>query len=386
MIRFIHTADWQIGKPFAGIEDDHKRALVQQQRIATLSHISTAAHERKADFILVAGDLFDSPTPTQAMVSATCAAIGAMGVPVYTIPGNHDHGGPGSLWEQPFFQREQSHLAPNLHVLRAPEPIELEQAIIFPCPLLRRSESNDTTAWLRDPGALEKAGGKARIVLAHGSVQGFGQSSDEDELAIATNQIDLSRLPNAGLDYIALGDWHGMKEISVGAWYAGTPEIDRFPKGDGNKPGNILAVTAERGKEALIEVVPTTRFGWHRLERELSEDSAVGSLRSEIEAIVGQRAQEDLLRLDISGTLGIQATIELESLIETFEARLLRLKLTNRTVLAPNDAEIEELTSRSGDPVIASVARQLVDKATKGDEIAQIAIRELHANCLNRGL
>jgi hypothetical protein len=31
--RFLHTADWQLGKPFAGIVDAQKRALVQQQRM-----------------------------------------------------------------------------------------------------------------------------------------------------------------------------------------------------------------------------------------------------------------------------------------------------------------------------------------------------------------
>jgi len=31
-VKFIHTADWQIGKPFAGIGDAHKRSLVQQER------------------------------------------------------------------------------------------------------------------------------------------------------------------------------------------------------------------------------------------------------------------------------------------------------------------------------------------------------------------
>jgi hypothetical protein len=31
--RFLHTADWQLGKPFAGIGDPQKPVLVQQERI-----------------------------------------------------------------------------------------------------------------------------------------------------------------------------------------------------------------------------------------------------------------------------------------------------------------------------------------------------------------
>ena len=36
---FIYTADWQIGKPFAGIGEAHKRSLVQQEQIAAVKRI-----------------------------------------------------------------------------------------------------------------------------------------------------------------------------------------------------------------------------------------------------------------------------------------------------------------------------------------------------------
>ena len=118
--RFIHTADWQIGKPFARIDDAHKSALVQQDRLNMLQRIGEAAKEHRAEFILVAGDLFDTPTVTKATVSAACSAIGSLGIPVLAIPGNHEHGGPASIWEQPFFQREQASLAPNFRIILKP--------------------------------------------------------------------------------------------------------------------------------------------------------------------------------------------------------------------------------------------------------------------------
>src|SRR6187401_2481376 len=146
---FLHTADWQIGKPFAGVEDIQKRSLLQQERINMLERVAGAARDQNADFVVVAGDLFDSPSVTKATVSAACSAIGKLPIPVFAIPGNHDHGGPGSLWEQPFFRQEQAQLAPNLRMLLTPEAVELENAVLFPCPLLRRHESTDLTAWLR---------------------------------------------------------------------------------------------------------------------------------------------------------------------------------------------------------------------------------------------
>ena len=244
---FLHTADWQLGKPFAGIKDPQKRARVQQERLAVLDRIAEAAREGGAQFILVAGDLFDSPSATKATVAAACSALGRMAVPVLAIPGNHDHGGPGSLWEQEFFKRECAALAPNFRLLLTADPVELEHAVIFACPLLRRAESTDPTAWLRDPDITSSsAPDKPRIVLAHGSVQGFGGDSDDEESPVGSNRIDLTRLPAGAFDYIALGDWHGTKMISSHAWYSGTPEPDRFPKGEANEPGHILRVSATR--------------------------------------------------------------------------------------------------------------------------------------------
>jgi len=68
---FIHTADWQIGKPFAGIGDAHKRSLVQQERVEAIKRISGVAQEHGASFVLVAGDLFDSSSALTCEVCGT---------------------------------------------------------------------------------------------------------------------------------------------------------------------------------------------------------------------------------------------------------------------------------------------------------------------------
>lgn len=385
--RFIHTADWQIGKPFAGIEDPHKRALVQQERLNVIQRIGRAAATHQAEFILVAGDLFDSPTVTKATVSAACGAIGRLGIPVLAIPGNHDHGGPASIWDQAFFQRECSSLAPNFRILLKPEPVELNSVVIFPCPLLRRAESADPAAWLRPNDATsEQFGEKPRVILAHGSTQGFtSQADDEESDALATNQIELSRLEDTAFDYIALGDWHGTKQVAPKAWYSGTPELDRFPKGEANAPGHILAVVASSGSAPQVTAIPTARFRWHQHAFDFSDDAALVRLQQHIGSLIANRVQEDFLRLELTGSLGIEATTQLEHFVESLQARLLRLKLSNLTVVAPTPEEGEALTQRPGDPLISRVATQLVAMATGSDEsasIARVALRELHAACI----
>ena len=346
--------------------------------------LSEIVKKTGASFVLMAGDLFDSPQATKSVVSAACSAIGSLEVPVFVIPGNHDHGGPGSIWGQEFFRREQQQLAPNLQLLLSQEPVVLQDVVIFPAPLLRRHEAGDPTAWIRTafedtdlPGSLP------RIVLAHGTIQGFGSTQDdEDGGSSVANWIDLSSLPTDGIDYIALGDWHGTKQVGPKAWYCGTPEIDRFPKGEGNDPGNVLKVTIGRGDEPVVEKIPTGRFAWKELTFRFSDDESLDVFARQLDELIGSKGDEHLLLLSLEGSLGIEASDRLEKIIESWESRLLRLKLDNRVAIAPSEDEITALVQRLDDPLIATVARQLVAEIQGESEdaaIARLALRELHA-------
>ena len=382
MIKFLHTADWQLGKPYQRVNDDSKRARLQLERIACLRRIGETARDSNASFVLVAGDLFDSSSPVNATVAAACESIGAMKIPVLAIPGNHDHGGPGSLWAQPFFVREREKLAPNLRVLLDAKPIILDNAVVFPAPLLRRHDPADPTAWIRT--AFDNQDFPAdlpRIVLAHGSVQGFEASQeDEDEEVRGLNRIALERLPSSEIDYIALGDWHGTKQINPKAWYSGTPEIDRFPKGSDNDPGNILIVEAARNQTPRVEKKRTGNFRWNDFPHHFSEDEGFDAFRAALDNHIGEWGQDSLLKLTLTGSLGIETSQRLADLIQSLNARLIRVKLDDQVAIAPTDEETQALAERPGDPLIESVAKRLI-ALTNGDEAdaARLALRELHA-------
>jgi DNA repair exonuclease SbcCD nuclease subunit len=382
-LTFLHTADWQLGKPYQRVADPTKRARLQTERLACLRRVGDAARESGSAFVLVAGDLFDSPTPLNATVAAACEAIGSMNIPVLAIPGNHDYGGPGSLWEQPFFLHERDQRAPNLRILLTPEPVILDQAVLFPAPLLRRHTPTDPTAWIRS--AVESADlprDRPRLILAHGSVQGFESSNDdEDEETTGVNRIDLTRLPNTEIDYIALGDWHGTRMISPKAWYAGTPEIDRFPKGADNDPGHVLIVRATRGQPPHIEPKPTGHFRWNSFSHHFSEDAGFEAFGTALDTHIGTWGQDSLLKLTLTGSLGIEMSQRLAQRLTSLEALLLRVKLDDRVTIAPTAEEIQNLADRPADPLIASVATRLIEMSHSSDrpEIARLALRELHA-------
>lgn len=87
-MRFLHTADWHVGKTLKG-----RNRLEEQERV--LREIVGIARAREVDAVLVAGDLYDTATPSaeaQRLVMRTLLGLARDDVAVIAIAGNHDHG------------------------------------------------------------------------------------------------------------------------------------------------------------------------------------------------------------------------------------------------------------------------------------------------------
>ena len=361
-MHLIHTADWQIGKPYGTVADEQKRFRLQQERLAAIGRIRDVVHLQGAQLVLVAGDLFDSPTPAATAVLEVLALIGEMAVPVLVIPGNHDHGAPGTVWHRDDFQRHQRQLAPNLQLLLQREPLLLDQAVLLPCPLLRNQDSRDPSQWLRGLDWASLPTDRPRIVLAHGGVHGFGgrdYEADEEAQSGANNLIDLACLPADQIDYIALGDWHNLKQVSPKAWYSGTPEPDRFDQGEDNQRGQVLLVEVERGGTPQVQPQSTGRLSWHNLRVRFSGDGDLDRFERQLDELTAGRVARDLLRLEVSGSLSLAGHRRYQQLIDDLQNRLLRLRIKGDCEQAPEAAELEQLTARTEDPLIARVAQQL---------------------------
>lgn len=85
-MKFLHTADWHIGKTLKG------RNRLDEQR-AVIGQIVGHAREHQVDAVLIAGDLYDSSAPTadaQQLVVQALLALRDTGAKVIAIAGNHD--------------------------------------------------------------------------------------------------------------------------------------------------------------------------------------------------------------------------------------------------------------------------------------------------------
>jgi DNA repair protein SbcD/Mre11 len=87
-VKFLHTADWHVGKTLKG------RDRLDEQK-AVLAEIAAIAGANGVDAVLLAGDVYDSSAPSasaQQLVVQTLLAMRRAGAEVIVIAGNHDHG------------------------------------------------------------------------------------------------------------------------------------------------------------------------------------------------------------------------------------------------------------------------------------------------------
>ncbi|QNI73384.1 calcineurin-like phosphoesterase family protein [Synechococcus sp. NOUM97013] len=375
MPRILHTADWQIGKPYRWVDDGQKQARLQQERVEVVGRIAEIVRQEQVDAVLVAGDLFDSSTVPAATVMEVLEVVGSMSCPVLVIPGNHDHGGVGGIWRREDLQRQMQDRAPNLQLLLSSEPVLVAGITVLPCPLLRQHESRNPLLWLEqlDWQALDSSA--PRVVLAHGSVQGFGGDD-------SVNRLALDRLPSDELDYVALGDWHGLMSVNRKVWYAGTPEPDRFPNGPDDKRSQVLLVDLERGLPAGVKPHATGRFQWHRITMTLKSDGDLARLEQRMSDCFGRRVGRDLLRLELNGQLGWSAHQNLQNRLEDLQQQLLHLRLRGELHRLPTAHERDQFLDGLESPLVSAIASDLQEELEQAvDPVAEQALIELQRLC-----
>src|SRR5262245_31125814 len=86
-MRFLHTADWHVGKPLRG------RSRMEEFAKA-LDQVAGVAVGARVDAVLMAGDVFDSPAPppeAEKLVYDFFARLLPERIACVVIAGNHDH-------------------------------------------------------------------------------------------------------------------------------------------------------------------------------------------------------------------------------------------------------------------------------------------------------
>lgn len=344
MIKLLHTADWQIGKLFGQFEPDDG-ALLADARFKAVERLASLATENRVDLVLVAGDVFDAQGVADKTIHRLFHSMAGFEGPWLLLPGNHDAALAESVWTRAARLRA---IPAHVTVCLQPELLLLEPLgiAVLPAPLTQRHTHTDLTEWF---ASAETPADMLRIGLAHGSVQGI-LPEDID----SPNPITAGRAEQARLDYLALGDWHGMKQIDPRTWYSGTPETDRFRS---NESGRALLVElSEQGALPTVTPLATGQYRWHSETLELRVPSDVELALQTISAY----GPADVVQLELSGQIDLDGYRRLCAAIEQARGKA-------RSVLADLSALRLEPTAEDID-------------ALKADGYLGEVIAELRAN------
>lgn len=363
MLRFVHTADWQIGMRAAHVGS--RGEAVRRERLLAAGRVVQVAREAEAQFLLVAGDTFEDHAVDRSLVRQIADTLAEFPGPVYILPGNHDPLTPGSVWDHPAW-RDRG----NLVVLCESKPLRIEGGWLFPCPAVARHSRQDPTAWIAT--ATQESG--FRIGVAHGTLASLKQ--DEPDYPIA-----LEAARHAALDYLALGHWHSTTVVGERIAYSGTHETTKFGERDSGQA--LVVEIAAPGAAPRILPRRTGGLAWHQVHRELRQPGRLAAVRRELEQIASR--DTSLLELKLTGCLfegDFREQAAIERLIR--EEFLFARNLSQDLYEAPEGAWWTELPAGP----LRTTAERLADWS-RGDfdgprpegadpQTAWQALRELH--------
>lgn len=363
--RFLHTSDLHLGKRFGQMPEE-VRADLQQARQQTLATLAALAQEQGAQHVLIAGDMFDTETPSERVQRQALAAMGAApDLHWWIIPGNHDSAAAETLWAG-----MAQHAAESTHLLMQPEPVQMAPGVhLLPAPCRHRFAGQDLTAWM---DGCDTPAGDLRIGLAHGGVLNFGSDEAGGEV------ISPNRASSARLDYLALGDWHGAFTLNDRSRYSGTPEADRF-KHAGRGQCLLVELTAA-GQPPDITALEVGAYHWQEQALPLTPASDVAA---ELQALLpASRAQWrlHLLRLKAEGWVTAPQRLALEQAVAQVAPEFCHFAL--ETSGLRSEYQLSDLDLIASNGALRVAAEDLMRSAEDTSE-AQNA-RDIASAALNR--
>lgn len=366
--RFLHSSDLHLGKRFGRLPEEARVAL-QQARQQIVARLAATAHQHKLQHVLIAGDMFDTETPSDRVQRQALAAMrAASDLHWWIIPGNHDSAAAETLWAA-----MTEHAAQNVHLLMQADPVEIAPGVqLLPAPCRYRFAGQDLTQWMEAAATPE---GDLRIGLAHGGVLDFGSDEAGGEV-IAPN-----RAATARLDYLALGDWHGSFTLDLRSRYSGTPEADRF-KHSGR--GQVLVVELPgAGEPPIVEAVEIGAYNWQEHLLDITPTADVSALLQAV--LPAERAtwHQHLLRIKAQGWITAPQRLSLQMSVADFGPEFCYFELDETGLRSEHYVEDLDLIATSGALRAAAVdllrLAEDVSLAQAEQDVASAALNRLFA-------
>ncbi|MEF8751500.1 MAG: DNA repair exonuclease [Candidatus Accumulibacter necessarius] len=273
-MRFIHCADIHLDSPLRGLEL-YDGAPAEEMRHATrraFANVVDLAIERSADFVLIAGDIFDGDWPdfnTGLYFASQLRRLAGADIRVFLSYGNHD--AVSKLTRSVPLPKNVFSFPANRP---ATEVIESLGVAIHGQSFATEAVTTDLSAAYPAPRA-----GLLNIGVLHTALSGR-----EGHQPYAPTTAD--RLSDKGYDYWALGHVHNREIVRQSPWivFPGNTQ-GRHARETGAK--GCMVVEAEVGVGIRsVEFVATDVARWHHLAIDIAALASADELHAAVQAAV----------------------------------------------------------------------------------------------------
>jgi DNA repair exonuclease SbcCD nuclease subunit len=335
-MRFLHTADWQLGMTRHFLAGDAQPRYSAARRDA-VAGLGALAAEVGAEFVVVAGDVFEHNQLAPQVIGQSLEAMRAIGIPVYLLPGNHDPLDASSVYTGALFTAE---CPDNVTVLDRAGVHEIRPGLeIVASPWRSKAPTTDLVAAVLDGLTPNPT---TRILVAHGGVDVLDPDRDKPSL------IRLAKLENAlkqgAIHYVALGDKHSLTKVgdSGRVWYSGSPEVTNFDDVESD-PGHVLVVDVD-DDGVTVEPRDVGRWRFITLHRQVDTSRDIADLDMNLDLIKDK--DRTVVRLALTGSLTVTDRAALDACLDRYARLFAHLRTwDSHTDLAviPADGEFSDL-------------------------------------------
>ena len=334
MVRFVHSADWQLGKAPYYLSDE-ARIRFGAARIDVIGTIGKLAVQEHCDFVVVCGDVFESNhIDRQVLVRALDKMRGAAQVAFYLLPGNHDPLDASSIFRSRTFEE---HRPSNVIVLDGTEPVQAAPGVeLIAAPWSNKRPLTDLVGDACE--GLEPTDAR-RVVCGHGALDAMWPVAN-DPAHISLERLE-ERIKSGVIHYVALGDHHSTtdKGSTEKVWYSGAPEPTDF---DEKEPGNVLVVDLD-GDGVRVDRRRVGTWQFERKDWELGTDFDIDALRDWLES-AGDK-DRSIMRANLQGQVSVAQKARLEEMLDHYRDLLGGLVVRDGDsplAVMPDDADFDD--------------------------------------------
>ncbi len=263
-MKLVHLADLHLGKKV------NEFSMIDDQEYI-LKEIINIIDDEKTDGVLVAGDVFDRPIPSEEAIKLWDDFLNAMAkrnIQVFAISGNHDsavrfaehtslmdstgiHLSPEYNGKTKKYQIEKQGVKVNIYLLPFIKPIHVRH--YFP----DEDINNYTDACRVAIENMQVNKEELNILIAHQFVTGATRCDSEEISVGGLDNVDVTVFED--FDYVALGHIHGKQTIGRETIrYSGTPLKYSFSEKNHVKSVTVIEIDSKKDI-SVREVILTPR-------------------------------------------------------------------------------------------------------------------------------